>query len=85
MQLRSPRSGPLHAARWLLGRIVSQFQAAAFWTAVWLPFGYVVLLVGGTSPAVIAAVLAVHAVCLLLGHSHQRSAGDPATHGEGGI
>jgi len=84
MRRRSPQSRPLHAVRSLLRRIVSQFRAVAFWTAVLLPVGYTTLLVYGASLALIGSLLAVHAVSLVVGHSYRRSPGDPVgARGEG--
>jgi hypothetical protein len=51
----------------------------SFWLAVALPFCYLPLLYGGLPMAeakVFAALLAVNAVCLVLGRNY---AGDPAT------
>lgn len=54
-------------------RLARTVRAAAFWTAVALPFAYLHLLWGGlTAPevGVFFALLAVNAVALVLGHEH---------------
>lgn len=54
--------------------------AAAFWTAVVLPVAYVPLLlvgpVGGERALLVAALLAMNAIALVVGHPHGRDGAD---------
>jgi len=62
---------------WLTDRLTSSVEWLSFWLAVALPVAYVPLLASGfTTPlegGVFAALLALHAVSLLVGNDH-----DPA-------
>lgn len=59
---------------WLTARHAA--RAAAFWSAVTLPFLYLPLLVVGPQTAAewltVGALVAVHAVTLLAGHAHHQ-------------
>lgn len=53
----------------------SALRAIAFWTAVVLPLAYVPVL-GGFTPAELGiSIVAVHAVCLFVGHEHTPRSG----------
>jgi len=68
-----PANSPLRNG-WLTARRAA--RAAAFWSAVTLPFLYLPLLVvGPQSPAewlTVGTLVAVHAVALLIGHAHHQ-------------
>lgn len=54
-------------------RCVAGVRAAAFWTAALLPLLVLAALVAGTAnqnPSVLAGVLALNAVCAVIGHDH---------------
>lgn len=59
-----------------VGRTVQQqFQFAGFWSAVLLPMVYVPMLLSGivaTWSSAFVALLAVHAIALVAGHSYHR-------------
>jgi hypothetical protein len=57
-------------------RVGTAVRAAAFWTAVALPFSAIVLLALGLDLQVVGLVLAVNAAALIVGHGYH--AGAPA-------
>ena len=65
-----------HPLRYLVScieRCVAGVRAAAFWTAALLPLLVLAALVAGAAnlnPSVLAGVLALNAVCAVIGHDH---------------
>ncbi|MFC5972028.1 hypothetical protein ACFPYI_11870 [Halomarina salina] len=61
-------------------------SAMAFWLAVALPFCYLPLLAGGldslSTQSTVGALLALNAVCLVLGHAHRRDGDGDAAPGD---
>jgi hypothetical protein len=59
---------------WLTARRAA--QATAFWSAVILPFLYLPLVVAGPQTAAewtsVAALMVLHALALVVGHSHHQ-------------
>lgn len=59
----------------VLGRIGWAVEAAAFWTAVGLPFVYLGLIVGGGAGnrwVALAGLVFANAIALVVGHDHAR-------------
>lgn len=64
--------GKRAVAAWI-DRLVSGIKAAAFWGAAVLPLVVIAGLAVGTigqSPAILAVVLGLNAVCAVVGHGH---------------
>jgi|GEM_PF-5160000 len=67
-----------HRARSAAAQAGGAARAAAFWSAVALPFATIGLLAVGTPPARLGLVLLCNAVALVVGHGHrtERAAGE---------
>ncbi|GAB6860647.1 hypothetical protein ACFR97_08075 [Haloplanus litoreus] len=65
-----PSARPVHA-RSVAARAGSAVRAAAFWAAVALPFSAIALLAFDRNLSLVAAVLAVNAAALIVGHGYR--------------
>ncbi|MFB6218913.1 MAG: hypothetical protein ABEH77_07015 [Halobacteriaceae archaeon] len=69
-----PRQASPLRSGWLTARRAA--RAAAFWSAVVLPFLYLPLVVAGPRSATewlaVGVLVAVHAVALVVGHTHHQ-------------
>lgn len=65
-----------HPNRLAISTLSRPFEAAAFWSAIALPFLYLPLLVSGLGSSAqltaFLALLALHAVAIVGGHRHNR-------------
>lgn len=73
MDYRIDRSSPTSMTG--LRRVRTRLEQTGFWGSVLLPLAYLPVLYGtsGESRAVaIAGILAIHVICLVLGHDYSR-------------